>query len=196
MTDMIFRDTVRDLAVVAANVNRLVVVPDERLVLLRVFGALRFGWPINLGMPALIGRSGVLLENPVLKSGLFEPEDVEKNRRADASTLRLCEDVGTILKGANHAQRAVLLQVLSDPRLHSLDAVRRARVVLPILRGMHGLSCEIGVFFSDAPKHGQDFFDVGFHDRLFSLRRGARRRVANVFGLGEVLKHEGGGTLG
>ena len=69
MTDMIFRDTVRDLAVVAANVNRLVVVPDERLVLLRVFGALRFGWPINLGMPALIGRSGVLLENPVLKSG-------------------------------------------------------------------------------------------------------------------------------
>ncbi len=63
---MISGKVIRDLAVIPGNVNILLVIPDERLVFLRVFQIFRLGRPVGLGVPTLIWRRSLRREHPVL----------------------------------------------------------------------------------------------------------------------------------
>jgi hypothetical protein len=76
------------------------------------------------------GRKDPVLEDPaVLKS-----EDVEEDFLTEYISF----------------QRIIFAPKLSDPLLHTVNAVGRVRVVLCLFRWVHGLDCEVWVPLSDA----------------------------------------------
>ncbi len=70
----------RDLAVVAADVDGLVLGPYERLALFGVRTGLRLGRPVLLSVSALVRETCIAREAPMLDDhAVVEPEDVEEH---------------------------------------------------------------------------------------------------------------------
>lgn len=97
----------------AADMDGLIVLPHQRLVLLRVRLALRLGRSIKLRMPALVGWLCLRREDPVLDDqAIFEPENVEEGAVALNMPVRLGDDIRPVLTRPDDLQvRSVLGRV-------------------------------------------------------------------------------------
>src|ERR1700677_2458638 len=112
--------------------NGLVVIPDERLVLVGIRSEICLRWAIGLGMSTPIARSVHGRESPVLDSqAVLKPENVEEHVSSGSLPLRLGIDVGAILESPNHGQLQLVTRRLIDELRQPSHTAGRVRIVLP-----------------------------------------------------------------